>query len=150
QAGRIDTVDNIVDRWHAGRYDVRLDFQPHAVHAQRVAHTIDAVHGVVARDDVDHLAVRRDRDSARGIQRALHIVLRDATVTVRDGDNALAIERRDVVAGHADIGTLDHVAGRLFGLLFAGADGRRGFVDVDHHTLAQSARWHLAHADDAQ
>src|SRR5207249_10268658 len=51
-AGRLDAVEQVVYRRHGSRDDVRFDFEAEALHADRVAHAVNAVEREAARDHV--------------------------------------------------------------------------------------------------
>jgi hypothetical protein len=85
---RRDALREVLDRGRGGGDDVRLDFQAHGAHAERVHHAFLAVHRVAARDDVEHLPRGRDGDRAGDLDGAVDVLLGD--LAPRPGDGHLA------------------------------------------------------------
>ena len=137
-AGRFDALLQVLDGRRRRRDDVRLHFQPEAVHAQRAAHALVAVQAVAARNDVQDLAVVRDGDGPRILDGALHVLVLDGPHPADPGD-APAVDRRDLVPGHAHEGAPDLVAAAALRLVHGGRNRRRQGVHVGDHALLHAA-----------
>ena len=122
--------------WH----DVRLDLEPDRAHAERVLDALLAVDHEAARQDVEHLAVGRDRHGAGHLGGAVDVLAADLALRPADGHRAARVLALDVVAADAHEGRLEAHARQALGLLHRRLDRGHGLLDVDDDTLA-SGRW---------
>ncbi len=67
-AGRLDALREVLDAPSRRRDDVRLDLEADRAHPERVLHALLAVDDEPAGQDVEHVAVRRDRHRARHLR----------------------------------------------------------------------------------
>ena len=133
---------------HRAGDDVHLGFQPHAAHAQRLAHAFLAVDAVFLGQDVQHLMVRWNGHRARGFNHAVDVHLGDFAIL--DRHHAVRVHALDVTAGDAGEHLVNLAVGHQFRLFQRALDGlHRGF-DVHHHAALQTARRGVAHADDIE
>src|SRR6266545_3916265 len=149
EARAVHALDHVLDRRLGAGDDVGLDLQAVAGHADGVADPVLAVDGVGARDDVDDLAVRGDADRAARLDHALHVVLTDLVVGMRDGDDAGRVLAPEVGAAQGDDDRFDAVPRHPLGRDRGGLDGGDRFVQVDDHAFAQAVRGNLSHPEDA-
>jgi hypothetical protein len=73
EAGAVAALDDVLRRGDGAGDDVDLRLQAHAGHAERLLDAVLLVDDVVLRQDVQHLAVHRDRDRLRGVDHALDV-----------------------------------------------------------------------------
>ena len=127
---------DILRRRHGPGDDMHLDLQAHPGHAQGVGNAALVVHNVFLRQDVDHLAVRRNGHGPRRVQSALDVAL--GNFAALDGNDAVAVDAHDMAAGNAHVDRVDLAAGHELRVFHCLADGLHGLLDVDHHALAQT------------
>ena len=149
-AGRGDALGQVLDRGRGRRDDVRLDLEAQGAHPERVLDALLAVDGEAAPLDVEHLAVRRDRDGAGDLDRAVDVLAGDLAVVGGDRDLAGRVEALDVLAADADEGPVDLPAGQPLGALDRVGDRADRLVDVDDDALLEAGRRHGAVAHDRQ
>ena len=87
--------------------------------------------------DVEHLAIGRQRDRARRFEHALDVARRDLAAPHRD--HAVHVEALDVAAGRSRDHAADLAAGHQLGLVDGLADRLDRGVDVDHGALLEPA-----------
>src|SRR6266545_1833871 len=126
---------------HGARHEVDLDFQPHARHAERLADAILIVDDEGLRQSVDDLAVGREVDGLRRLERALDVDGVDLAALAGHRHHAAAVDAADVPTGHARVDRRDLDPGPLLRFFHRPADRLHRRVDVDDHTLAEPARW---------
>ena len=136
--GRFDALLQVLDGRRGGRDDVCLHLQAEAVHAQRAAHALVAIQIVAARNDVQHLAVVRDGDGARVLDGALHVLVLHGPHAADPGDTP-AVDRRDLIPGHAHERAPDLVAAAALRLVHGGRDRRRQGVHVRDDAFLHAA-----------
>ena len=88
EAAALGAADDVL---HAARRrgdEVHLHAEAHARHPDGVADAVLAVDHVLARQDVEDLAVGVDRDGARALEHALDVAARD--LAAGDGRDAVA------------------------------------------------------------
>src|SRR5712664_3503450 len=146
----VDGADHVLHGGHGGGDDVHLHLQPHARHAEGLAHAVGVVHHEGLRQDVQDLAILRDVDGARGVHRAVDVGLAHLAVLARHGHHAAAVAGADVAARHAGVDGRDLDARHLLGLGHRLTDRLDGGVDVDHDAAAQPTRRGRADADDVE
>ena len=150
QAGPIHRAHHVMHGRHRAGDDVHLDLEPDARHADRLADPVAVVHDEILRQDVDDLAILRQADRARGLDRALDVRLAHLAVLAGDGHDAAAVDAADMAAGDAGVDARDLDARHLLGLADGGPDRLHGRVDVDHDAAAEAARGRAADADDVE
>jgi hypothetical protein len=148
-ARALDAAQQVVDRRAARGHHVRLDVEPRAEHPERVDDVVLPVDDVVARHDVQHLAVVGDVHDPRALQRALDVADRDRLPRVRDRDDPARVHGGDVRPRHADVGGEDARARGALGALDRGGDRLHRGVDVVDHAARQPLRGPDADAEDA-
>ena len=146
EAAAVGALDDVLGAGDRGGHDVDLGLEAHAGHAERIADAVLIVDHVLLRQDVQHLAVHRDRDRLGGLDHPRDVGLAD--LLVLDRDDAVAVEPADVGAGDRGEHRRDLAAGHVLGLVDRGADRAHRGVDVDHHATAQALRRRGADADD--
>jgi hypothetical protein len=149
EAGLVDALDDVLDRGLRAGDDVGLDLQPGAGHPHRLLHALLAVDREGARDDVDDLAVARNADRTRGVDHPLDVLVADLMAVARDSDHTAAVLGAEVRPGQGDDDRVEADAGHPLGGLCRGGYRADSLLDVDDDTLAESLRWCLADADDA-
>ena len=85
--GALDALREVLHARLRRGHDVRLHLEPDRAHADRVPDALLAVDDVAAGNDVEDLAGVRDRDRARGLDRAEGVLPSDVAVVTRDGDH---------------------------------------------------------------
>ena len=88
-------------------HNVHVDFEPRSGNPDGIGDSGLVIHGKFLRDDMDDLALGRQRDGARGFDDALHILAGDFTRPRGDRRDALAVGTPDMRAGEADKDVLD-------------------------------------------
>src|SRR5579872_2762088 len=147
EARSVHALDHVLQRGLSAGDDVGLDLEAVPRHADRVADAVLPVHGVRARYDVDDLAVRRDADRLGRLDDAVHVVLADLVVGVRDGDDAGRVLAPEVSASERHDHRLDAVAGHALGRHGGGLDGGDRLLEVHDGAFAQAVGWALTHAE---
>ena len=79
--------------------DMDARFQPHPGHPDRIAHALLVVDRELLRQDVQYLAIERNRDRARRVDHALDVARADFAAAHRD--DTVAVEPAHVRAGFA-------------------------------------------------
>ena len=128
---------------------MRLDIEPRAEHSEGVDDVVLPVDDVVARDDVDDLAIVGNVDDARALEGAVDVVLRDRLARVGNRHDAARIHRGDVRTGDADVRREDPDTRSALGSLDGGGDRLHCGVDVVDHAARQPLRGADADAEDA-
>jgi hypothetical protein len=126
--------------------DARL--QPHAAHAERLAHAVLAVDLVLLRQHVNDVAVDRQRDRARQLQNLGDVARTD--LLVLDRDSPRRVDALDVAARDADVDLRDLAAGHALGFEDRLLDGRHRRIDVDDDALLEAAGRVRPDADDVE
>ena len=119
-------------------------------HPERVLDALLAVDDEPARQDVEDLAVRRDRDRPGHLGRPVDVLVGDLPIVAADGDRAPRVLALDVLPADADEGPVDLPAGEALGLLDRLGDRVDRLLDVDDDALLQAGRRDRALADDGQ
>ena len=119
EAAALGAADDVLHAARGGGDEVHLRAEAHAAHPDRVADAVLDVDDVLARQDVEDLAVGVDRDGARAFEDALDVGARH--LAAGDGRDAVGRLRADVAAGDAGVDGADLDAGhrlrRLDGVL---------------------------------
>ncbi len=118
------------------------------MHAHRVAHALLLIHRPGAGCSVDDVAVVRNGNGPRRLERPLHVLVGDAVLRFTHRRHPMTGRGADVIARHTDERPLDALPGRLFGSMDRFADRRGGIGDIDHHPAPQAARRCLSHPND--
>ncbi len=147
-AAAAHALDDVLRCGHGTRDDVHLDLEPHARHADRLAHILLAIDDEFLAQHVQDLLVGRDVHGARRLERAVDVERADFAVLHRH--HAGGVEAADVAAGDADIGRGDLAIGHQLGFFQRPLDRRHGGLDVDDHTLLQPLGLVRAHAEDLE
>jgi hypothetical protein len=147
-ARREHAFGQVLDGGRGRRDDVRLDLEPDRAHPERVLHALLAVDDEPARQDVEHLAVARDRHGARDLGGAIDVLAGDLAVVAADGDRAARVLGLDVLAADADERPVDLPAAEALGVLHRRRDGVHGLIDIDDDALLQPGGRHGTLADD--
>ncbi len=146
----MDALEHVGDEAGAAGDDVRVDLEPPAGHADRIAHALLAVDGEVARQRVDDLPVARQIDDLAGVDHAADVAGGDLAVVARDGDDGAVVGAADVIAGDPDENLVEVDAGHPLGLLGCRLDRFDRLVEVDDDALTHSQGGSLADADDLE
>ena len=139
QAGARHGILQVGDAGGERGDDVCFQLQTEAVHADRAAHPFLAVERILARHHVQHLAIVRDGDGARGLQHPAHVFAVDGALA-RDADHAAVAAGGNVIAGDADKGAVDDVAAAAFGLVHGLRDRAGQGLNVADDALLHAAR----------
>ena len=146
QAAALHALADVGGRGLRAHHQVRMHFQAHAGHAHRVADAfLRVVQHVIARHRMQDLLVGRHCHRFRCVEHALEVGV--GHFAVADRDDAGRVSAVDMVAGDRGIHAAHFAAGHQFGLLDRALDRLHGGIDVDHHALAQPARFMRADAD---
>src|SRR5579875_3094 len=132
----VDTFDQVLNRRDGPRDDVRLNLQAETGHTDGVLDALLAVNHVATRYHMNDLAVRRNGDGARHLNRTTDIILYNIAVTGRDGDKPLAILRTDMATCDTDIGRRDLLARKALGPIQRCGDGSDSLFYVHDHPPA--------------
>ena len=149
-ARAVDARDDVLGGRRGAGHDVHVDLEACAGHADRVADPVLLVHDEVLRQHVHDLAAARQRDGARGVDGAAHVLARDLAVLPRHGDHAAAVEALDVRARQAEMDRVDLDAGGQLRLLERLLDGVDGGFQVHDHTAPNAAGVGQADSDDVE
>src|SRR5947207_471409 len=150
EARTVHGADHVLHRRDGGRHHVHLDLEPHARHADRLAHAVGVVDRERLREHVQDLPVLRDVDRARGVHRAVDVGLAHLAILARHRDDAAAVHRADMAARDAGVDPRHLDARHALALADRLANRLDGRIDVDDDAAAQPARRRGAHADDVQ
>src|SRR5579875_1626225 len=112
---------------------MRLHLQAEARHAYRVFNALLSIDHVAARNHVDYLAVGRNSNCPRYLNRPADIVLDDIAMNGRDGDKALAIVGLNMAASDANVGRCNCFSRKAFSTIQRRCNGSDSFFDVHHH-----------------
>ena len=115
---------------------MHLHFEPHARHADRLAHVFLTVDDELLPQHVQDLLVGGDVDRACGFDRAVDV--HHAHLAVLHRDHAGGVEAADMAPGDADVGRGDLAVGHELRFLEGALDRGHGGFDVDHHAFLQS------------
>ncbi len=127
---------------------MHVDLEPSARETDGRADPLLFVDDEVLRQHVKDLAPGRERDCARGVDRAPHVVAGHFAVFARDGDHAAAVEAFDVRAAHAEMDGADFDTGHQFRFLHRLLNRFDRGVEVDDDAALQTLRLGHAEADD--
>src|SRR5208282_2830348 len=111
-------------------------FQPYARHPDRLAHALLIIDRELLRQDVQDLAIQRNRNRARGVDHPLDVT--GAYFTAAHCYDSVAVQAADVRPGNARDHRTDSRAGGFLGFLERGADRFDRRLDIDDDTLAKS------------
>ena len=148
QPAAAHALHDVLRRRHRAGHDVHLDFQPHAGHADRLAHVLLPVDDVLLPQDVQDLLVGGNVHGARGFDHPFDIERRDFPVL--DRDHAGGVEALDVAAGDAGESRGDLAVGHQFGFLERALDRADRRLDVDDHALLETFGLMAAHAENLE
>ena len=163
RVGRRERLEDHLGRRHAGALaalgeilavalrggdDMNARLEADSRHAVRLAHTFLLIDGELLRQDMQHLAIERDRDRARRVDHAIDIARADFAAAHRD--DAVTVEALDMRAGDADDNRADAHAGSFLGFLDRGLDRVNRRLDIDDDALAQPGAWRDAEAERRQ
>ena len=146
QSTATHALDDVLRRRDRSGDDVHLDFEPHAAHAERLAHSVLPVDDEFLGEDVQDLLVGRNWHGARGLDRALHVDRRH--LLVLDRYHPGGVEALDVAPGDARENALDLAVGHQFRFFERALDGVHGRLDVYDHALFQALGFVTASPDD--
>ena len=127
---------------------MNLHLQPHAAHAQRLAHVLLAVDDEFLRQDVQDLLIIGDRDRLGGLDDAIDVRLRH--LLLLDRDHAAGVEAADVTSADGRVHLGDRAIRHQLSLLEDALDRRHRRFDVDHDAFLEPARRLRAQADDVE
>ena len=99
EAAALGAADDVLDAARGGRDEVHLRAEAHAAHPDRVADAVLDVDDVLARQDVEDLAIGVDRDGAGALEDALDVGA--GHLAAGDRGDAVGRLRADVAAGDA-------------------------------------------------
>ena len=89
--------------------DMNSRLEPHARHSDWIAHALLLIDRELLRQNMQHLAIERDRDRARRVDHAIDIARADFAAAHRD--DSVAVEPADMRPGDADDDRADAHAG---------------------------------------
>jgi hypothetical protein len=147
---RLHALGQVLHGGGGGRHDVRLDLEADRAHPERVLHALLTVDDEPPRQDVENVAVRRDRHGTGHLDRPADVLARDLPGRAGDGDLAHRVHPLDVLAADADEGAVDLPAGEALRVLDRGCDRVDGLVDVDDDALLQAGGRDRPLADDRE
>ncbi len=124
-----------------------VDFEPHAMHADRVFDVALAVQAVVLSEELHDLTVRRQADNRGGFLHAQAIFRGNLPVGGTDSDDPFGIEAAHVRTVHVNGGPADMHAGNALRLGHGFHDSVGDFVDVNDGAAAHTLVRRLAVAD---
>ena len=81
-------------------FDVDARLEPHSRHPERLAYALLLIDRKLLRQDMEHLAIERNRDCARCVDHAIDIALADLAAAHRD--DSVTVESSDVRSCHSD------------------------------------------------
>ena len=128
--------------------DMNARLEPHARHAVRLAHALLLIDGELLRQNMQHLAIERDRDRARRVDHAIDIARADFAAAHRD--DSVAVEAPDMRSRDADDDRADAHAGSFLRFLDRRFDRFDRRFDIDDDALAQPGAWRDAEAERRQ
>jgi hypothetical protein len=120
---------------------MHIGFEAMADHADGVANVVLRVEREFLRQHVQHLAVFRQRDAARGFDGATNVFALHVASAAAQGDAAAAVYAAHVAAGDAGDGRLHRHAHQRFRFLHRAADRADGQIEVDDLSLAPALRF---------
>ena len=148
QPATAHALDDVLGRGDSTGDDVRLYFQTHAAHADRLADAVLTIDDELLRQDVQDFLIGRDRHRLGGFDHPFDIAGGDFLVL--DRHHAVRVEALDVAAGDAGVHILDLAVGHQLDFLDHPADGVHRLLDINDDALLQAARVLRAHADDIE
>src|SRR5271157_2015909 len=105
EASLVRALHDVLGAGHRRGHDMNLRLKPHAAHAERLADALLVVDDELLGNDVNHLAVHRDRDGFGGVDHTLDVAFAD--LSVLDRHNAVRVEAANVSAGDPGIDRRD-------------------------------------------
>jgi hypothetical protein len=102
------------------------------------------------RQNVQHNAVFRKRDAARGFDGVAHVIAIYIARAIADGDSTAAGDAVNVAAGDADYGALNRHASDALGNFKSVANRTGHGFKIHDQTLADALRFGSAHGKKAQ
>ena len=148
QPAAAHALHDVLRRRHRAGHDVNLYFQPHAGHADRLAHVLLAVDDVLLPQHVQDLLVGGNVHRARGFDHPFHIERGDFPVL--DCDHAGRVEAPDVAAGDAGENRSDLAVGHQLGFFQGALDRADRRFDVDDDTFLKALGLVAAHAENLE
>src|SRR5207245_7808680 len=146
QSAAAHALDDVLGSRDGSGDDVHFDLEPHAAHAERLAHPVLSVDDEFLGEDVQHLLVGRNGHGARGLDRALDVDR--GHLLVLDRYHPRGVEALDVAPGDAGENALDLAVGHQFRFLEGALDGVHGRLDVYDRSLVQTLGFVTATPDD--
>jgi len=153
QAGRgiarlFNAAVNVLGGGNRPGDDVDFSFEAHTGHADGIADAALVVDDELLRQDMDHLAVERQRHSAGRFDDPADILFADLIVLAGDSHHAASIDAADMVARDAGVNHIDLDVGHLLSLLHRRTDRTHGLFRVDDDAIAKPFRRRRPDTDD--
>src|SRR5436309_716858 len=134
----VAALDDVLSRADRAGHDVDAGLEAHARHADGLLDAVLIVDDELLGQDVEHLAVRGQRDRPRRVDDTLDVARRH--LAVLHGDDAVAVEALQVAAGRARDDAADLAARHELGLVDRPPDRLHRGLDVDDHAFLEAAR----------
>ena len=149
KAGAIGAGDRALQCAAGTGGDVQIHFEARADHADRIEDAGLLVEDELARQQVENLAIGRQRDGARALDGGAHIVAGDLAHAVAQLESAVGVEPANMRAAHAHDALVDVDARHALGLLVGGAHrfGRR--TQLGDQPLAHAGGLHRRRGRDS-
>ena len=146
QAAALHALADVGRRRLRAHHQVRVHFQAHAGHADRIADAfLRIVQHVFARDRVQDLLVGGNGDGLGRFEHAVEVAV--GHFAVADRHDAGRVAALHVVAGDRGVDRTDLAAGHQLGFLDRALDRLHGGFDVHDHAALEPARFVRADAD---
>ena len=134
--GLFDAVYNIFGRSRGSRNYVDFALQPYPGHTHRIVNPVLFIHYEFLRKNVQDFPVHRQSYGLGGADHPFAVSFRNDTVFPAHRNNALAVNRTDMVAGDTGIDVTDFVAAHQFRLFHRLFDRLHRFVHINHHAAS--------------
>src|SRR5215471_1292479 len=129
---------------------MRLHLQAKTGHANRVLNSFLPIYHIATRNDMNHLAICRNGNRTRNLNRPADVVLHNVPVARRNRHEALAILRANMVARNSYIGCGDLLPRKTFCAVQRRRNRSDGLLDIHYHPPAQTLRRAGANANNIQ
>src|SRR5689334_25298234 len=108
---------------------MNIGFEALTYHAYGVANAVLRVDQEFVRQNVQHFAVRRQRDVARGVDGTAHVFTLDVARAVADADAPAAVHAAHMAAGHTNHRGFHGNVSDAFGFFHGAANGADGGIE---------------------